>query len=71
MISLGPLSFTNVIDGTRSGLASKFRVKCTYYKYINDVATSAQHKAGSRSFCLNVIGTNNDFSVMTHNYNSI
>ena len=36
-----------MIDETRSGLASKFHVKCTNCGFINKVATSAQHRSAT------------------------
>ena len=46
-VFLGPLSFVNVINEARSGLASKFHVKCTNCGFINKVPTSAQHRIGT------------------------
>ena len=44
---MGPLSFVNVIDETRSGLARNFHVKCTNCGFINKVATSTRHRSAT------------------------
>ena len=43
---LVPLSFANVINETRIGLASSFNIKCFECGMINKVNTSAEHRTG-------------------------
>ena len=45
---LGPLSFYNVRDEVRHGLASTFVIICPVCGKNNEIKTSEQHKPGQR-----------------------
>lgn len=45
---LGPLSFYNVMDEVRHGLASTFVIECSFCGKNNKIKTSGQHRSGLR-----------------------
>lgn len=47
-LHVGPLSFYNVIEEERHGLASTFLLKCSFCGKPNRITTSGQHRSGLR-----------------------
>ncbi|XP_027036336.1 uncharacterized protein LOC113664916 [Pocillopora damicornis] len=43
----GPLSLTNIMEENQSGLSSIFNIKCSFCSHVNEVKSSAEHRAGS------------------------
>ena len=53
----GPLSLTNIMEENQSGLSSIFSIKCSFCSHLNEVKSSAEHRAGSRGPLVNDINT--------------
>ena len=53
----GPLSLTNIMEENQSGLSSIFNIKCSFCSHLNEVKSSAEHRAGSRGPLVNDINT--------------
>ena len=43
----GPLSLVNIMEEKQSGLSSIFSIKCSFCAHLNQVKSSAEHRAGS------------------------
>ena len=70
----GPLSFVNIVEGKQSGLSSISSIKCSFCGHLNEVQSSAEHRAGSRGPLVSMGNThpNNLLSTMnvpTMNHN--
>ena len=53
----GPLSLTNIMAEKQSGLSSIFNIKCSFCSHVNEVKSSAEHRAGSHGPLVNDINT--------------
>ena len=53
----GPLSLVNIMEEKQSGLRSIFSIKCSFCGHLNEVKSSAEHRAGSRGPLVSDINT--------------
>ena len=53
----GPLSLVNIVEEKQSGLSSIFSIKCSFRGHLNEVKSSAQHRAGSHGHLVSNINT--------------
>ena len=53
----GPLSLVNIMEEKQSGLRSIFSIKCSFCGHLNEVKSSAKHRAGSRGPLVSYINT--------------
>ena len=53
----GPLSLVNIMEEKQSGLSSIFSIKCSFCGQLNEVKSSAEHRAGSRGPLVSDINT--------------
>ena len=53
----GPLSLVNIMEEKQSGLRSIFSIKCSFCGHLNEVKSSAKHRAGSRGPLVSDINT--------------
>ena len=53
----GKLSLVNIMEEKQSGLRSIFSIKCSFWGHLNEVKSSAEHRAGSRGPLVSDINT--------------